>query len=320
MKACPYCNSTEQAGSHRIGECMFGLGEAFDYAECARCGSLRILNPPQDLARYYPSNYYSFASLPDGGLLRRWLHRRHFTATVRPRSPSSLLDRAVLGRRGELDIARYLKLAGVGPSASILDVGCGSGGLVRRMRAGGCTNVTGIDPYLELPQVNEHGLRILKRSAAALDETFDFVMYNHVLEHVADPMAELHVAWQLIRPGGSLLLRTPVADSHAWRHFGVHWVQLDAPRHLTIPTTHGLQAAVSRIGFRVEAAERDSNAFQFWGSELARAGTPIMRAKPDERSPPPFDARTMARFARESVELNRRQEGDQACLYLRRPR
>src|SRR6478609_3632369 len=35
----------------------------FDYLRCERCGVIRLANPPQDLGKYYPGNYYNLPSL-----------------------------------------------------------------------------------------------------------------------------------------------------------------------------------------------------------------------------------------------------------------
>ena len=57
---CEICGSGQSA-THHTREMMLGLGDRFDYSECLGCGRLRLLNPPPDLSRYYPADYYSFA-------------------------------------------------------------------------------------------------------------------------------------------------------------------------------------------------------------------------------------------------------------------
>lgn len=45
-------------------------------------------------------------------------------------------------------------------------------------------------------------------------ETFSFVYSSHTLEHVRDPRATLERWWQLIRPGGYLLVQVPDEDTY----------------------------------------------------------------------------------------------------------
>ena len=78
--------------------------------------------------------------------------------------------------------------------------------------------------------------------------TYDLVMFNHSFEHVEDPLPTLRHARNLLAPGATLLLRTPVAGCWAWRHYGTDWVSIDAPRHAFIPSIAGLRAAAGRRG------------------------------------------------------------------------
>jgi len=41
-------------------EMMFGFRESFHYFECSNCGCVQIVPIPDDIKKYYPTNYYSF--------------------------------------------------------------------------------------------------------------------------------------------------------------------------------------------------------------------------------------------------------------------
>jgi 2-polyprenyl-3-methyl-5-hydroxy-6-metoxy-1,4-benzoquinol methylase len=73
----------------------------------------------------------------------------------------------------------------------------------------------------------------------------------HSLEHVHDPVATLRSAFQLLVPGGLLLVAVPNVESAPARWFGADWFGLDLPRHLThfSKATLGEMLAVS--GFEV---------------------------------------------------------------------
>ena len=112
---CEICGSGQSA-THHTREMMLGLGDRFDYSECLGCGRLRLLNPPSDLSRYYPADYYSFAPRGALGTLKTVLFR---VAAVR-----ALL--ATIYPVFVLDLIRMLALK---PSMKILDVGGGNGAL-----------------------------------------------------------------------------------------------------------------------------------------------------------------------------------------------
>ena len=61
---------------------------------------------------------------------------------------------------------------------------------------------------------------------------YDLVVGVHVLEHLRDPAAGLAAAYRLLRPGGTLALVTPTADSCGPDWFGAHWWLLEDPTHL----------------------------------------------------------------------------------------
>src|SRR5205085_6299179 len=61
MFECPVCRGNDRT-SYEAREMMFGLRIPFHYAQCAECGSLWLTNPPNDFARYYSRDYYSFSN------------------------------------------------------------------------------------------------------------------------------------------------------------------------------------------------------------------------------------------------------------------
>ena len=54
-------------------------------------------------------------------------------------------------------------------------------------------------------------------------ETFDFVYSSHVLEHVRDPQATLVRWWELLRPGGHLIVQVPDEDMYEQGTFPSTW-------------------------------------------------------------------------------------------------
>jgi SAM-dependent methyltransferase len=306
--ACKVCGAASWGRTLRARERQFGLPGEFTYGECAACRSLQLLDPPASLARYYPSGYYSFDAPPAYGLAA-WLKASSALSAVTGRGA---LGRAlgVLQPPPGAGMAHWLRAAGVTRASRVLDVGCGSGALLRTLDAAGFTSLTGVDPFLDGDRAVGR-VSLLRRTVEELDGTFDFVMMHHALEHVPEPAETLRALRARLAPGGHCLVRVPVAPSEALRRYGDRWVQLDAPRHLVVPSAPGLEALAARCGLALAERRYDSTAIQFWGSELYVRDVPL--ATGGARVGWLGKQRGRLRAAR----ANARGDGDQAAFLFR---
>lgn len=322
MTACPVCANVEGNREHQAREMMFGTGEEFRYLECAACGSLHLLEPPADLGPYYPEDYYSLEDDEGAGLKRRL---RALMRRLEAREVVGSGDRigAIVSRFRPDDRLGWFLRAGVGFHAALLDVGCGSGSLLRRLRDVGFTDLTGVDPNVAESLPPEPGLLIRRGEVAdiaATGATFDLVMFNHVFEHLADPVGTLRSTLRLLRSEGSVLIRTPNAASRAWRRYGTDWFALDAPRHLHVYTPDSLERVARQVGFGLADVFYDSWAIQFWGSEQYRRGIPLVGDRRSYAVDPgagTFTREEIDRFAAEAIEANAAGDGDAFGAILR---
>lgn len=100
------------------------------------------------------------------------------------------------------------------PTARVLDLGCGRGGVLERLhpRAG---FVAGLDP--DLASLREHrapALALACGLAQALpypDGSFDLVCASWVLEHLPDPARAFAEIARVLAPGGRFIFLTPNA-------------------------------------------------------------------------------------------------------------
>ncbi len=321
----PWCRICQEgpAGDRLIvPEAMFGAGEQFPYVRCGRCGSLQLETVPTNLARYYPTDYYAHqVSMPAGppARLRRLVMALRNIALVRGgrRSLSLLGILPVLGPATRVHPLAPLRLVRLGRASRIADVGGGSGYVLGGLRDIGFRELTCIDPFIA-EEGRREGIRFVRCRLADVTETFDLVMYHHALEHVPDLDAELAAASARLSGEGRLLVRLPVLPNAAFDRFGRHWIQLDAPRHVHVPSRSGLRRAAARHGLRVLASGDDSTAFQFWGSELAARGVPLTRARDAGFLERTFGSAALRGFARDAAALNRAGRGDQGWLLLAR--
>lgn len=87
---------------------------------------------------------------------------------------------------------------------------------------------------------------------------FDTITLNHVLEHVNDPSEMMIELNRILKPGGHLVIATPISDSLAFRIFGKYWSQIDTPRHLFIFSTKVLKEISGEYGFEIVKIKHNS--------------------------------------------------------------
>ena len=307
---CRICESEGPHATHMAREMMFGLRDEFPYFQCRLCGCLQITEYPPNLERYYPlRDYYSFASVETDRSFRRFLSRQ--------RDAYLLLGGSILGKAvaafGSDSLLQNIGCSGLTTHSRVLDVGCGSGGLLNRLYHVGFRNLVGADPYLaECRSIA--GVTLLRASMEDLRDEFDLIMLNHSLEHMRFQQQQAcHVA-RLLAPNGTAMIRVPIVSSYAWKTYGVNWVQLDAPRHLYLHSIPSLKLIVARAGMRVTRIGFDSTYFQFTGSEMIQRGTALREAT--EADWASFGAGELRKFARLASALNSTGAGDQVVLWL----
>lgn len=290
---------------------MHGTRDRFDYFECVSCGTVQIMTVPDErtLARHYPEEYYSFAQRRKNPLAQ-WL------IAQRDRHVLSLsnVGGALIGRFRMDPVLQVLARASLRPEQRILDVGCGVGRMLDRLARAGFSDLLGVDPFIARDVQTAAGVPIRKAQLGEISGSFDVIMFNHSLEHVADPVSVLKDAEARLARGGAIVVRVPTPSSDAWQIYRTDWVQLDAPRHIVLPSREGAAIMARQAGLAVEDVIDDSGAFQFLGSERYRRDIPLRDGAGDSL----FGADEMARFAKRAVELNALHRGDQAMFVMRR--
>ena len=173
----------------------------------------------------------------------------------------------LLKKYGEPTYLQRMKIAGIGFKDSILDVGCGKGILAHKMKESGFENIMGIDPFIDETIKYKNGLQIPKKDFYDINKTYDFIMFNHSFEHMEKPLEVIKHSNKILKQNKFLLLRIPVADSYAFKHYRENWCSLDAPRHLFLHTKKSIEILAEEAGFEINQINYDSRSWQLWGSE-----------------------------------------------------
>lgn len=158
---------------------------------CRSCGLLRT-DPYFDmksLARFYEVDYrpiYMGVDQPSGDFFDQQV--RH-------------------GQR----IIKFMKEVGVSPVGCVVEVGCGSGGILKAFQQTGC-RVAGCDlgdSFLEYGRQQGLVLECGDVSSLVQYAPADIVILSHVLEHFRHPLTKLGEIKSLLAPGGFLYVEVP---------------------------------------------------------------------------------------------------------------
>ncbi len=257
---CPACRSARLTllDAFSIPKTTDGRRVSF-ISGCHACGVL-FVNPlptPSQLERYY-SEEGTWASRQAGRV------KAMPGGSTGPRRPDRLLSA----------LERYAPQLS-SPAGRVLDFGCGDGKFLNRMKARGWTTY-GIEPSTDAAFRKHQRLTEVPQ-----DRSFDFVVLNHVLEHLLDPLDTLRRIAGSVRDEGILFVSTPRLDTLP-THRDLKYC-LSGHRHVVSFSETCLRGLLARAGFatiaRIDAPELD-DAFTA-GKPLrlrvvaARSATPV---------------------------------------------
>src|SRR5688572_693355 len=256
--ACPRCNSEKTSPVYSAQDYLYGLSGTFYAESCDDCG-LWFQNPrpvETDLSLLYPCTYAPHAettfrfSAPakklnwtrrcwrgwnNGFLTKRLGYQTRSTPGVAARCGAVLgasLSRAARWRAGVDLIPRFV------PDGRLLELGCGNGDSLKKLRDLGWRNLHGVE-------LSESAARIARRSGFVVktanietalesypDGWFDAIVAEMVLEHLVNPFTVVQQIARKLKPGGEFLFSTVIRDSVDGLIFGRYGVSYDFPRHM----------------------------------------------------------------------------------------
>jgi 2-polyprenyl-3-methyl-5-hydroxy-6-metoxy-1,4-benzoquinol methylase len=315
---CRICGNQKNNQTFKVKEMMFGFNDFFDYFECSECGCLQIDEIPEDISKYYPSDYYSFEDLKSSILSLNNLER-YLTSQ---RDKYALTGKGVMGYFiNKIRPSYYIDIivrAKINLNSRILDVGCGSGYFLRSLGDVGFKYLYGIDPNIEKDIEYANGVKILKKSIHEIDDKFDLIIFNHSFEHIHNPHDTLKSVSKLLSESGKCIIRIPTVSSYAWKKYNVNWVQLDAPRHIYLYSIKSIKLICMEAGLSLIDFYYDSTELQFWGSEQYLREIPLNSSNSYKINTKKsiFTKSDIKLFKMKAKELNRNESGDQVCLYF----
>ena len=157
----------------------------------------------------------------------------------------------------ELTFSKHLqameKYTGLGNGRSLLDVGAYIGVFVDVAKQKGW-DAWGVEPSEWAADVaQKNGLNVIhgtQDAAELADKTFDVVTMWDVIEHVPDPSAEMAKAFNLLKPGGWIVLHTMDIDSVMAKVMGERWPWL-MDMHIHYFSQKTMADMLQKNGFKV---------------------------------------------------------------------
>ncbi len=242
-RPCPIC-------LHPTAE-LLAEGQDFEYGSlpgpfhmwrCEACGHgyLDPLPAPDQLQAIYPPTYY----------------------TTNPRSPIHF-DGPVRELKARREVERILALAGDPAPGRVVDLGCGDGErLVRlRRRLGPEVDLLGLDLRVDADRaraLGDVGVRVetcdLEAGLDRLGEPGpDLAILCQLIEHLRAPASLLQELAKRMCRGGRVLIETPNLGGVDFRLFRRrHWGGYHFPRHFHVFGVDSLVRTVGDAGLRVE--------------------------------------------------------------------
>lgn len=137
----------------------------------------------------------------------------------------------------------------------ILDVGCGEGTFMEKMKElGWDTYGIEVNRYLveKLEKIFGKGhvySSDFKKNTLKNDK-FDAITFWHVIEHLDKPVQALKIYKSLLKRGGTLFIEVPNVDSWVFKIFGNKYTWLRIPDHLYYYSPYTIKELLKRSGYR----------------------------------------------------------------------
>lgn len=249
---CGLCGSVGDFVQTGIVDPDGNLGGTWSFRRCTNpaCDAywLDPAPPLHELWKAY-TTYHTHTHKPGGRLAKATLSLAHRLIKI------GLLPLwMVNGLKQEADYLRFMTLERE-PVGRLLDVGCGGGRFLNRMKKRGWQG-EGIDFDAQAAEkvTARYDIKTYVGNLAqcALPaNSFDVITMSQTIEHLYDPNATLIESLRILKPGGLLVMTTPNVKSICANEFGAFWRGWEAPRHLHLFSVALLRQLTQRAGFEV---------------------------------------------------------------------
>jgi 2-polyprenyl-3-methyl-5-hydroxy-6-metoxy-1,4-benzoquinol methylase len=256
-KTCPICASLKVHLKYKCNDLLYAFDGKFDYLNCPDCGAM-FLSPffsNTEIQKYYPAEYLPHQQpgqkKKSGGLLNALKKIFH----------ANLVDIKNLGY-----LRKYLN-----NKSKLLDVGCGNGAFLHKVRQEIGCRVFGIDISPNAVAAARYGYNLDIKKGFLQENSFparyfDVITAWWYLEHVNNPTEILTAMKKMLKDDGILAIGVPNGKGLVARLFGKNWFHLDAPRHMILYSKTSITQLLKANGFVVKKISYDRSTWGLMGS------------------------------------------------------
>lgn len=225
---CPIC----QTKAHKP---LYILEEG-KLSQCQRCRLIFYLPrpTPESLEQYYNASSYSEDYRASSMAGYKFASHRY--------------------QQFEKAFGQYAPTLLLANSQVLLDIGCGEGDFLSIAESKGW-KVEGIELSRTSAQQAREKINgeVYVGEITTLDlpkAKYDLITSYHVIEHLIDPIVMLQQIYELLRPGGAVLIETPNIGSLGARIRGRKWSHIIPPEHINYFDQNTLLSSLKRAGFK----------------------------------------------------------------------
>ena len=250
---CPVCGNAGSIWTEKAQDYITAIPGKWIFRRCSNCESLwqDPCTLAEDIGKLYPENYgFTRGEIPDvqwsgfklsvkAGILAA--HYGYSNLGQSAHSKSGFQAGKFIGKFSipRLQAGRMTRFLHYQQNGRLLDVGCGNGAFIKLMGNLGW-QAEGIEPDPKAAQVaTASGLKVMSGLIEDADlphSHYDAITLSHVMEHFRQPRVALEKVAACLKPGGVLVSISPNPVGLISKLFHDKWYELDAPRHLVIPS------------------------------------------------------------------------------------
>lgn len=268
---CPICGPVNAIFSFKAIDRLHGISGEYIYAKCPTCDLLFIVTPikKEDLSTFYPASYSPHQPLENEKELTN-IHNEqpHFLRWLKQKIKWFItgLNNWLKGTKIKRAIYQHLN-----NSSMVLDVGCGTGKFLSKLRSEKGVQVHGAEISEAAVERGKelYGLNIIHGElvdAPFSPKSFDLITAWFSLEHMPDPEKEVAVMKKLLKDNGNIVIGLPNSKSlNAWL-FKDRWYHLDCPRHLHLWNKTSVNKLLEKCGLRITSIVFDKTPWGLLGS------------------------------------------------------
>lgn len=271
VKNCSLCHSSESDFLSWNFDRLNHLPGKFGWVQCRKCDLVRLSPRPMEssLGFYYPEDdYYTYqsptAAIEDvssrklTGKIRDSIRKMVFDDLGYPMGELNLWEKLFQ----PLAVGIFKKNATYGwgerfpryvENGKVLDIGCGNGTFLSFLKHYGW-KVSGVELNAKAAEVARKHLdaEIFTgdlKDAPFAENSFDFIVLSHVIEHIADPLEFLKLVLKFLKKDGIIYAEVPNYESFSRKHSRQYWYAWETPRHLSMFSPKTLSQLFEKAGF-----------------------------------------------------------------------